>query len=133
MSLQLNNKQAFNTLTQDMEAALQTVASKHGITFHTNHAKISYEGHGGECSIKIKVTTDTKPKAAINQAARDLDIYGLPGYLNQQVRTHDGQIFIVKGINNRCRKSPVILEHLNGGRGAKCPVSYILNQCTKVD
>ena len=130
MSLQLNNKAAFNTLRTDIEAALQSVATQHGLNIRTG--KISYESHGGECSIKLEVTTKEKPQAAANMDASMLDMYGLKGYHNQQIRTHDGQIFIVKGINSRARKMPVVLERLNGGGGVKAAVDYILKRCTLV-
>lgn len=130
MSLSLNNKTSFDILRREIEAAVASVATKHGLNMKTDG--ISYERHGGECTIKLKCTTKEQPKAVANEHVSMLDMYGLKGYYQQRVRTHDGQIFIVAGINSRCRKSPVILERPNGGRGAKCPVDYILNRCTKV-
>lgn len=131
MSLQLNTKSSFNILRTEIEAAVLAVANKHGLNMRTG--SIKYEGHGGECTIQLKVTTKDKPQAATHEAVSMLEMYGLKGYYDKQVRTHDGQVFVVKGINSRCRKSPVILERPNGGRGAKCPVSYVLNRCTIIN
>ena len=125
MSLQLNNKHSFDILRREIEHALSNIANQHGLNIKTG--SIKYEGHGGECTIQLKVTTKDKPKAATHEAVSMLEMYGLKGYYDKQIRTHDGHVFVVKGINSRCTKSPVILERPNGGRSAKCPVSYILN------
>jgi len=128
----LNSKQSFTILRSEMEQALKAIEVKHGIKFNIQGAGISYESHGGECSIKIKVNTAEKPKAAANMEAEMVELYGLKGYFEKQIKTHDGQLFIVSGINTRCRKSPVVLTRPGGGRGAKCSVDYVKNRCKLV-
>jgi len=124
-NLNLSSKIDLEILRKEIEAAVQSVATKYNLKMQGGG--ISYTALGS-CSVKVEVQQIEKPKGVIEAQEKLMAQYGLPGLLGKQFTAKGKgkkmETFIIAGIDPGCHKNPVKLDRPNQ-QSAKCSVEYV--------
>ena len=115
------DRAAVRALRVAMEAALSKVQTQYGVTIKMGGARFDSR----TATFKVEVVTkgkggeeQTKESIAYEQSAV---IYGLDAeWLNKEFKFR-GNTFIVRGLNTRAHKMPVIVEQKATGKRFKMP------------
>jgi hypothetical protein len=99
-------------IADELEAAVQTVAEKHGIQITSGRQQY---GHT-RGTIKMELATINEDGEAQTPERTALDMLGaLDGIKHGMTFTNRGRTFTVTGYNSRARKRPYICERDDGG------------------
>lgn len=104
----------------DINAALESVAEKHGITLSIGN--ISYEST--RFTTKLTAQTGDGSEHEQKEFARNCWRYNIPESWYGKSFVAEGQTFTITGINTRARKSPINFKDVKG-RMYKASPEYV--------
>lgn len=99
-------------VTEDLRSVLEDFAKKHNLE-SADFKNVTFDSKGFRTTLHVleKLDEETKVEEFDKKAVR----VGLPKGLAEKEVTFNGQRFIIKDINVKARKYPIVAEGVGGG------------------
>lgn len=123
------DKISIDKIHREMEAALQPVAAKHGITI------VQGGGNYGDLDATLKFRLRTHSETGETQEVLDFKqyagVFGVPAAaLGQTITLSDGGTYKVIGLAPRRRKFPVVIENILTGKRKVATIEAVVSKLT---
>lgn len=129
------DKTFFQAFRAEMQAAMDTIAARHGIRLQMKGIKYDDAGFRFQTEAK-SVDKSGIPVLSENDACGVLlliDRTDIPTPVLRELRLqHAGKTYAIIGVNNRARSKPIELLEIGTGKRARCDTHFVAARLTHI-